>query len=207
MTIDDRSGRPVHSGTLHPLRPVTEPADVTTLLRAWRSGNQSALDRMVPLVYDELRAIAARLMRGERADHTLQATALVHEAYARLVSADVDWRDRSHFFAVAARQMRRILVDHAKARSRAKRGGGGARLTLEESISVAAEPTEGLVELDEALERLAQHDQRKAQVVELHFFGGLTYDETAEALGISPATVDRDLRFAKAWLYRELQSG
>jgi len=161
---------------------------------------------MVPLVYDELRVIATRLMRGERADHTLQATALVHEAYARLVDAQVDWRDRSHFFAIAARQMRRILVDHAKARGRVKRGGGDRPLTLDEAVAVSGDSNENLVELDEALERLAELDERKAKVVELHYFGGLTYDEAAEVLGISPATVDRDLRFAKAWLYRELGS-
>jgi RNA polymerase sigma factor (TIGR02999 family) len=180
--------------------------DVTTLLRSWRGGNQDALERMVPLVYHELRGIAGRLMRGERADHTLQATALVHEAYARLVDAEVDWQDRSHFFAVAARQMRRVLVDHAKARGRVKRGGGRERLTLEESIVVAPGQTQSLLDLDDALTRLEQLDERKAKVIELHFFGGLTYDETAEALGISAATVDRDLRFAKAWLYRELES-
>ncbi len=178
--------------------------DVTSLLLKWRKGDQDALDQMVPLVYGELHQIAARLMRGEREDHTLQATALVHEAYARLVQADVPWEDRSHFFAVAARQMRRILVDHAKARGRQKRGGGQAALTLEESIAVTPDTSSGLVELDEALERLNQLDERKAKVVELHYFGGLTYDEIAEALTISPATVDRDLRFAKAWLYREL---
>ncbi|MGE0556216.1 MAG: sigma-70 family RNA polymerase sigma factor [Gemmatimonadales bacterium] len=185
---------------------MTAPHDVTTLLRAWRGGDEHALDRMVPLVYDELRVIATRLMRGERADHTLQATALVHEAYARLVDAQVDWRDRSHFFAIAARQMRRILVDHAKARGRVKRGGGERPLTLDEAIAVSGDANDNLVELDEALERLATIDERKAKVVELHYFGGLTYDEAAEVLGISPATVDRDLRFAKAWLYRELGS-
>jgi RNA polymerase sigma factor (TIGR02999 family) len=178
--------------------------DVTSLLLKWRKGDQEALDQMVPLVYGELHQIAARLMRGEREDHTLQATALVHEAYARLVQADVPWEDRSHFFAVAARQMRRILVDHAKARGRQKRGGGQHALTLEESIAVTPDTASGLVELDQALERLSQLDERKAKVVELHYFGGLTYDEIAQALAISPATVDRDLRFAKAWLYREL---
>jgi len=182
------------------------PHDVTTLLLAWRKGDQQALDRLVPLVYDELRGIADRLMRGERADHTLQATALVHEAYARLVDARVDWHDRSHFFAIAARQMRRILVDHAKARGRVKRGSGERPLTLDEAIEISAEASERLIDLDEALDRLAAFDERKAKAVECHYFGGLSYEEAAEVLGVSPATVDRDLRFAKAWLYRELGS-
>lgn len=180
--------------------------EVTDLLRRWRAGDGTALERMIPLIYDELRTIAGRLMRGERTDHTLQATALVHEAYARLVSADVEWQDRSHFFAIAARQMRRILVDHAKAKGRQKRGGDLKQVTLENAAMVQAEPSTGMVEIDEALTRLAEQDPRRAQVVELHFFGGLTYEETAEALNISTATVDRDLRFAKAWLYRELEN-
>jgi len=184
---------------------VTTPSEVSALLRSWRGGDRDALDRLIPLVYDELKVIAGRLLRGERPDHTLQATALVHEAYARLGGAQVDWRDRSHFFAVAAKQMRRILVVHARSRRRAKRGGGAEQVTLEETIAVSAESAAGLLELDEALERLAAVDARKAEILELHYFGGLTYAETAEALAISPATVDRDLRFAKAWLYRELQ--
>lgn len=179
--------------------------EVTALLRAWRTGDDGALERLIPLVYDELHEIARRTMRGERADHTLQATALVHEAYARLIDSAVTWQDRSHFFAVAARQMRRILVDHAKARGRVKRGRGADRITLDESVAVAPEPPADLLALDEALERLAALDERKARVIELHFFGGLTQEEAAEALGVSAATVERDLRFAKAWLYREMQ--
>ena len=193
-------------GPAHPIGIVPEPRDVTTLLRQWRSGDELALERMVPLIYDELRAIASRLMRGERPDHTLQATALVHEAYARLVGADIAWQDRSHFFAVAARQMRRILVDHAKGRGRQKRGGGMKPVTLDGAAVIQPDPTTDVADIDEALTRLAELDGRKAQVIELHFFGGLTYEETAEVLSISPATVDRDLRFAKAWLYRELES-
>jgi RNA polymerase sigma factor (TIGR02999 family) len=179
---------------------------VTTLLRAWRSGDETALDRMIPLVYGELRSIAARLMRGERPDHTLQATALVHEAYERLVGAEADWRDRSHFFAVAARQMRRILVDYARARRQQKRGGGKRPFSLDEGLAVSADANDGVIELHEALTRLTAVDDRKGKVVELHYFGGLTYDEAAEALGISAATVDRDLRFAKAWLQREIEA-
>jgi RNA polymerase sigma factor (TIGR02999 family) len=161
---------------------------------------------LVPLIYDELRAIATKLMRGERPDHTLQSTALVHEAYARLVGAEVAWQDRGHFFAIAARQMRRILVDHAKTKRRQKRGGDLRQVTLEAAVMVQAEPATGVVEIDEALTRLAEQDARKAQVIELHYFGGLTVDEAAAALGVSTATVNRDLKFAKAWLYRELKS-
>jgi RNA polymerase sigma factor (TIGR02999 family) len=186
---------------------VTDPTEVTSLLRSWRKGDSEALDRLVPLVYAELKVIAGRLMRGERPDHTLQATALVHEAYVRLGGAEVDWQGRSHFFAVAAKQMRRILVDHAKARRREKRGGGAERVTLDAVVAVSAEPVPELVELDLALDRLAALDARKAEILELHYFGGLTYAEIGEALSVSPATVDRDLRFAKAWLNRELQSG
>lgn len=186
---------------------MTAVSEVTTLLALWRGGDERALDRLIPLVYDELRAIAARLMSRERADHTLQATALVHEAYARLVGADVSWQDRGHFFAVAARQMRRILVDHAKSRRRQKRGGGAEPVTLEAAAMVQAEPPSGIVELDEALTRLGEQDSRKAKVVELHFFGGLTVAEIGELLEVSAATVNRDLKFARAWLFRELREG
>jgi RNA polymerase sigma factor (TIGR02999 family) len=178
--------------------------DVTTLLLQWRAGDHLALDRLVPLVYDELRANAARLMQRERPDHTLQATALVHEAYAKLVGAEIDWQDRGHFFAIAARQMRRILVDHAKSKGRSKRGGQLQQVTLESAALVQAEPATGVAEVDEAMTRLAAQDPRRANVVELHFFGGLTIDEIAQALDISTPTVNRDLKFAKAWLYREL---
>jgi RNA polymerase sigma factor (TIGR02999 family) len=179
------------------------PKTVTQLLSDWRSGDQQALDQLMPLIYDELRRLAQHYMQSERPDHTLQATALVHEAYLRLVDMDVTWQDRVHFFAVAARLMRRILVDHAKTHRRAKRGSG-QKITLDEALLVAPEPAPDLVELDDALQRLATFDSRKSQVVELHFFGGLTYDEIAEAVGISPATVHRELRLAKAWLYHEL---
>jgi RNA polymerase sigma factor (TIGR02999 family) len=182
---------------------MSEDRPVTALLRAWRAGDRGALDRLIPLVHDELHRLALGYMRGERPDHTLQATALVNEAYLKLVRADVDWRDRAHFFAVAATTMRRILVDHARTKGRVKRGG--VAVSLEESVLVAPDREAELLAIDEALTRLAGNDERAARVVELHYFGGLTYDEIAEALGISAATVDRDLRFAKAWLYRELK--
>ncbi len=185
----------------------SEPTDntVTQLLAAWRSGDTGHLDRLLPLVYAELHQLAQRQMRAERPGHTLQATALVHEAFLRLSGADVPWQDRVHFFALAANTMRRVLVDHAKARRRGKRGGGAAHLPLEEALHVRESPSEDVEALDEALERLAARDARKARVVELHYFAGLNYDEIAEALSISPATVDRDLRFAKAWLFADLR--
>jgi RNA polymerase sigma factor (TIGR02999 family) len=177
---------------------------VTTLLLDWRQGHKGALDQLMPIVYEELRRLADRHMRGERQDHTLQTTALVHEAYARLVDVDVPWQDRVHFFAVASRMMRRILVDHAKSRSRQKRGGGAAKVTLDAALAVSPQKSDDVLALDDALSRLTELDPRKGQIVELHFFGGLTYAETAEAIGVSPATVDRELRMAKAWLYRDL---
>jgi RNA polymerase sigma factor (TIGR02999 family) len=176
------------------------------LLGAWRSGDEGALEALTPLVYSELRRLAGHYMRSERAGHTLQATAVVNEAFMRMVDMDVPWQDRAHFFAIAARSMRRILVDHAKAHRREKRGGKNTDLTLDEALVVSAEPDPDLVNLDEALQRLEALDERKAQVVELHYFGGLTYDEIAEAMEISAATVHRDLRMAKAWLQNELEN-
>jgi RNA polymerase sigma factor (TIGR02999 family) len=176
----------------------------TLLLRAWRGGDRGALDQLLPAVYDELAAIAHRALRSERADHTLQTRALVHEAYIRLVDADISFHDRAHFMAVAARSMRRILVDHARARVRDKRGGGAVRIDIENVDLPAPGQGLGILDLHDALERLAAFDPRKSSVVELHFFGGLSYDETAEAVGISAATVDRELRLAKAWLKVEL---
>jgi RNA polymerase sigma factor (TIGR02999 family) len=187
--------------------PEAEPTEVTRLLLAWRDGDASALDRLIPLVYDQLHALAQRHLRGERADHTLQTTALIHEAYLRLVGTDVAWKGRAHFLAVAAQTMRRILVDHARARGRDKRGGGAVRVGLDDMQLASPQAGAQLVALDDALERLDGVDPRKVKVVELHYFGGLTYAETAEALGISAATVDRELRLAKAWLYRELSAG
>jgi RNA polymerase sigma-70 factor, ECF subfamily len=177
---------------------------VTRLLHDWTGGNKQALDQLLPLVYDQLRRLAARCLSGERPDHTLRATALVHEAYLRLVDSEVAWEARVHFYRVAAQVLRHILVDHARAHGRQKRGAGAERVPLEEALMVGPEAPSGIIELDEALERLAAHDRRKSEVVELLFFGGLTYDETAAALNISPATVHRELALAKAWLYREL---
>lgn len=180
---------------------------VTRLLKEWGSGNKEALDELMPVVYQQLRKLASICLRSERPDHTLRATALVHEAYIRLVDADVVWQDRVHFFAVSARLLRRILVDHAKANNRQKRGGGAETLSLDEAVMIGPQTTGGIVELDAALRRLAALDQRKSEIVELLCFGGLTYDETAAALKISPATVHRDLKMAKAWLHRELAQG
>jgi len=177
---------------------------VTLLLHQWKNGNQEALDQLMPLVYDELRRLAGRYSSAERPEHTLRATELVHEAYMRLVGAEIDWRDRAHFYAVAARVIRRILVDHANSRNCRKRGGDVERVRLDESVVIGAEAPEIIVSLDDALQRLAVVDRRKSDIVQFLYFGGMTYEETAAALNISPATVDRELRMAKAWLYREL---
>ncbi|MGE0461911.1 MAG: sigma-70 family RNA polymerase sigma factor [Vicinamibacterales bacterium] len=176
----------------------------TMLLLAWRGGDRAALDQLLPVVYEELGGLARRALRGERPEHTLQTRALVHEAYLRLVDADISFQDRAHFMAVAARTMRRILVDHARARRRDKRGGDAIRIDLDKVDLPAPDRRLDILELHEALERLATFDSRKSAIVELHFFGGLSYDETAEAVGVSPATVDRELRMAKAWLRVEL---
>lgn len=179
--------------------------DITRLLQAWGGGDKEALDQLTPLVYQELRRIARRMMARERPGHTLQTTALVNEAYLRLVDVEnVSWQDRAHFFAIGARTMRRILVDFARSRSYRKRGGGEERVSIEESLIVTGRPGGDLLALDDALTRLAALDSRKSQVVELRFFGGLSVEETAEALKISPETLMRDWKMAKAWLYREL---
>ncbi len=177
---------------------------VTRLLHEWKNGDSEALDELMPIVYRELRRLAGRLLAAERPGHTLSATALVHEAYLRLVDADIDWQDRAHFYAIGARVLRRILVDHAKTRNRQKRGGGVEKIPLDEAILIGSEAADIVVDLDEALNRLAIQDARKSEIVQLLFFGGLTHDETADALNISPATVHRELKLAKAWLYREL---
>jgi RNA polymerase sigma factor (TIGR02999 family) len=177
--------------------------EVSRLLDAWRAGDDAALDRLMPLVYDELHLLAHRQLRAEQPGHTLQTTALLHEAYLRLVGAEVPWSGRVHFFAVAARAMRRVLVDHARGARREKRGGGVTPVTLDEGLVSPGGRTD-MLELDDALERLADLDERKARAIELHYFAGLEYEEIAAALGISAATVHRDLRMARAWLQREL---
>ena len=179
---------------------------VTGLLVKWGRGDKGALERLIPLVYRELHQIARRHMRHEGADHSLQATALVNEAYLRLVDADeVEWQDRAHFLAVAARVMRRILVDHARARHSEKRGGHAAKVTFDEALVVTHEPGQDFVALDDALEVLATFDERKSRVIELRFFGGLSVEDTASVLKVSPATVMGDWRLAKAWLRREMR--
>jgi RNA polymerase sigma factor (TIGR02999 family) len=178
--------------------------EVTRLLHRWRDGDATALDELTPLLYDELRRLASGQLRGERRDHTLQATEVVHEAFVRLVGADVPWQDRAHFLAVAASTMRRLLVDHARGRARQKRGSGLARVTLQPDDAVVEPAGAEILTLDHALSALARQDERAASVVELHHFGGLTYDEVALVLGVSPATVKRDLRIARVWLRREM---
>jgi RNA polymerase sigma-70 factor (ECF subfamily) len=179
------------------------PANFTQLLTDWRDGNPQALDRLTPLVYDELRRLARNYMRQERGGHTLQATAVVHEAFLRLIGADsVELQDRAHFFALASRLMRRVLVDHAKSRSRAKRNVGVHEPAQDDTIPVVA--GFDVVALDDALESLQQMEPRLAQAIELHYFGGLTYDQIAAAAGASAATVHRDIRLARAWLLHEI---
>jgi RNA polymerase sigma factor (TIGR02999 family) len=179
-------------------------SDVTALLRAWNDGDQAAADQLLVVVYRDLHRQAERYMRAQPPGHTLQATGLVHEAYLRLVNHQpAGWNGRGHFFAVAAKAMRSILVDHARARGAAKRGGGADPLTLED-VEAVAEGEVPVLDLDEALSRLAQLDPRKGSLVELRYFGGLSIEETAEVLGLSPATVKREWRTARAWLRREL---
>ena len=180
--------------------------ELTRLLEAWSSGDQQALDQLMPLVNEELRRLAHRYMKSERAGHTLQTTALVNEAYLRLINVKgVNWQGRAHFFAISAQLMRRILVDFARARHYAKRGGGAQRVSLDEALVISDGSYEEVLALDEALSSLASFDERKSRVVEMRFFGGLSVEETAEALKVSPETVLRDWRLAKVWLTRELK--
>jgi RNA polymerase sigma factor (TIGR02999 family) len=178
---------------------------VTKLLKQWRGGDSRALDELVPIIYNELRRLAGRCLYSERPGHTLRATALVHEAYFRLSDAEVDWQDRAHFYAIAARVMRRILVEYARAHTRHKRGSGNVPVPLDEAVLVGPQAAAIVEDLDEALKRLAAIDARKSEIVQLLFFGGLTYEETAAALHISAATVHRELKLAKAWLHREME--
>ncbi len=185
-----------------------EAPDVTRLLLAWRDGDRAALEQLLPLVYAELRRLAHSQMRRERAGHPLQTTALVNEAYLRLVdSSRVRWQNRAHFFAISAQLMRRILVDAGRARGSLKRGGESVHVALEDTAAVSGQPDQDVVALDEALTRLAAVDARKSQVVELRYFGGLSVKETAQALHVSPETVMRDWKVAKLWLLRELNRG
>jgi len=179
--------------------------EVTQLLKAWTGGDEQALEKLTPLVYEQLHRVAQRYMAGERSGHTLQTTALVNEVYLRLVDCgQVNWQDRAHFLAVSAQLMRRILIDFARSRGYQKRGGAVPHLSLEEAPSVGCEPDTNLVALDDALRALGATDERKGKVVELRFFGGLSVEETAEVLKVSVATVMRDWDFAKVWLLREL---
>jgi RNA polymerase sigma-70 factor, ECF subfamily len=181
--------------------------DVTLLLKKLADGNQDAAGELIPVVYDELHRLAVRHLRRERQDHTLQPTALVHEAYIKLVAQrDADWQSRNHFFAVASKLMRRILVDYARQHLRAKRGGGHTRVSLEEVALVSPQRPDGMLAIDEALSRLEKLDERQARIVELRYFGGLTIEEAAQVLGVSPTTVRREWASAKAWLYGELNN-
>lgn len=187
-----------------PAQTSKSPAAITQLLHLSHGGNKAAFDELIPVVYDELYRIASRRLSSERRDHTLHTTDIVHESYLRLVDAEVDWNDRSHFYAIAAQVMRRILIDYAKSRNRDKRGGQMERVQIDTAFEFTAPEQTNLLEVNEALERLALRDKRKATIVELILFGGLTYDEAAEALSISAATLHRELKLAKAFLLREL---
>jgi RNA polymerase sigma factor (TIGR02999 family) len=181
------------------------PQEITQLLLAWTEGDAQALEQLMPLVHGELHQLAHRQMAGERPGHPLQTTALVNEAYLRLIdSSRVRWQNRAHFFAVSAQLMRRILVDVARARTKLKRGGDAVQVSWDEALAVSTQPSADLIALDEALKTLATFDERKSTIVELRFFGGLSVDETAEVLKVSPTTVMRDWGLAKAWLLREL---
>lgn len=188
--------------------PMPSSHDITQLLLAWNEGDQAALERLTPLVYRELRRLARGYMRQERPGHILQTTALINEAYLRLIDwKQVQWRNRAHFFGVAAQLMRRILVDFARARQQDKRGGAMRQVSLDEAAAVSVERAAEFIALDEALDRLAAIDPRRSRMVELRFFGGLSEEETAEALKVSPRTVRREWSLARSWLHRELRAG
>lgn len=184
-----------------------KPKEVTVFLKAWSGGDREAADGLMKLVYKEMRKLAASYLQKQRSDHTLQPTALVHEAYMKLIdTADVNWQDRAHFFAVAAQTMRNILVDHARAVAADKRGGGAQKITLDEVIGLSKNQDIDLLDLDEALQQLARQDETQSRIIELRFFGGLTIEETAEVLKISPATIKREWAMARAWLFRQMKS-
>ena len=179
--------------------------EITEQLIAWSNGDAAALDKLIPVVYKELRRMAYQYLRREGLSHSLQPTALVHEAYLRLIDqTKVEWQNRAHFFGVAAQMMRRILIDHAKTKRRLKRGGAAIKVSLDDNVNISQERAAELIALDDALQELAQMDERKSRIVELRYFGGLSVDETAEVLGISDKTVMRDWNLAKAWLYQQL---
>jgi RNA polymerase sigma factor (TIGR02999 family) len=188
--------------------PENKSREITEMLQAWSDGDRAALDQLLPLVYDELHKQAARYFRRERPDHTLQPTALIHEAYLRLIDQrEVQWQNRAHFFAVAAQAMRRVLVDYARTHNRDKRGGADAKVSLEEALLLRAESQDiNLLALHEALTHLSEFDEQQSRIVELRYFSGLNIEETAEVLGVSPATISREWQMAKAWLHRELKS-
>lgn len=179
---------------------MADSTNITQLLNQWRAGDDQAAEILTPLVYDELQILARRLFRGERKSHTLQPTALVHEAYAKLIDVDVTWQDRAHFFALAARMMRRLLVNHAKASNAIKRGGQNIKVTLNEEVVAGSDQDADFLDLEEALQNFAEIDPRKAELVELQYFGGLSFKEMQEVTGLSSSTIDRELRVARAWL-------
>jgi RNA polymerase sigma factor (TIGR02999 family) len=206
LSLRDSSPGNVINDYLERTAMLTPPAhDITRLLADWRNGDQAALEQLTPLVYQELHKLARSYLRGERPGHTLQPTALIHEAYLRLVDQNItEWQSRTHFFGVAARLMRQILVEYARSYRAGKRGCGAPKLALDEALNYSQETAAELVMLDDALITLAAFDQRKARVIELRYFGGLTVEETAEVLGLSIPTVVRDQRMAQAWLHREM---
>ena len=186
--------------------PGESPADVTQLLTNWSKGDRSALEQLMPLVYGELRRLASSYLRRERPDHTLQSTALVHEAFMRLINQrDVEWKSRAHFYGIAAQMIRRILVDYARSQNAEKRGSGAIKLELDDALAVPQESGLDVVGLNDALERLAVFDERQSRIVELRFFAGLSIEETAEVMHLSPASIKREWTSARAWLFRELQ--
>ena len=201
-----KAGIPLPESLARTVDMVNDPQLVTRLLHEWRGGNLQALDELTPLVYDELRRLASRCLYAERPDHTLRATALVHEAYMRMLGANVSGRT-GLTSTLWPRILRRILVEYARKSNREKHGGAVKKVELDEAIVVGPEAADIVVELDQALDRLAKHDERKSEIVQLLYFGGMTYDETADALGISPATVHREMKLAKAWLFREMVQG
>lgn len=206
MVLARERKRPSRSIVSSGLMDSVHSQDVTNLLVLWRNGDASALDSLLPLVYDELRRLARSYLQRERSEHTLQSTALVHEAYLRLVDQNVSWQNRAHFFGIAAQMMRRVLVDHARSRNSAKRGDGVCRVTLDEDIIGAGQRDVDIMALDHALSDLAKFDPQQSRIVELRFFAGLSIEDTSEVLNISPATVKRDWAMAKAWLHREMNA-